>query len=344
MVSNVKQKPGAGDITATAKDESSFTAKAYVEVVDSTVSAPKLSFINLSDTMLSLYVGGTANLTVTGYPTAAFDKASIVWSTEDDDIAVVANRKVTALKAGETNIVATVTGTNISQKCKVVVSVPEGEPVPTQFVLSESAIILTKGEMHQLTLEFVPSNTVANVLWSSSNVSVATVNQSGRIETKSPGTATITVSNSTLNLNATCEVTVKAPSTTAEKTSSITFAPAKAVLAKGDTIIAKAAGYPVGLADNFTFVTSDDNVAHIEPDTAVNTIRVNAVNSGTATITAVSTLNPLVKATLEITVLKPEEVPTDNVTSIAVNPGSATVYIGKMASFIATPYELDKKS
>ena len=72
-----------------------------------------------------------------------------------------------------------------------------------------------------LKVTFTPDDTTeTTVMWSSSDETVATVDENGVVTAVGPGTATITAT--TLNgLTATCEVTVSAPTTGIDSTDSL---------------------------------------------------------------------------------------------------------------------------
>ncbi len=78
--------------------------------------------------------------------------------------------------------------------------------------LNKSSLILTKGKFESLTASVLPFNaTNKNVEWSSSNTSVATVNDSGKVTAVGKGTATITVTTIDGGYKADCTVTVVNP-------------------------------------------------------------------------------------------------------------------------------------
>ena len=88
------------------------------------------------------------------------------------------------------------------------------QTIPSQVVDLEgislaSSIILANGSNASLTPTFTPSSaTNTEVTWSSSNTSVATVDDQGNVSAVGNGTATITVTAEDGGFEATCEVTV----------------------------------------------------------------------------------------------------------------------------------------
>ncbi len=82
----------------------------------------------------------------------------------------------------------------------------------TGVTLDKSAALLVEGQTEKLTATISPDNaTNKNVIWSSDNTDVATVDANGLITAVAPGKATITVTTVDGNKTAACEVTVTAP-------------------------------------------------------------------------------------------------------------------------------------
>ena len=77
------------------------------------------------------------------------------------------------------------------------------EPVEITLTVEPTAAELSVGEIRALT-----ADGVENVLWSSSDENVATVDEQGSVTAVNPGTATITVSDEEGKLSAQCQVTV----------------------------------------------------------------------------------------------------------------------------------------
>ena len=80
----------------------------------------------------------------------------------------------------------------------------------TEITLSESSATLTEGEDLTLTMTTNPENADRNLIsWSSSNPSVATVDNTGKVTAIAPGTATITATaNDGSGVSAQCKLTV----------------------------------------------------------------------------------------------------------------------------------------
>ena len=79
----------------------------------------------------------------------------------------------------------------------------------TSLSVSPTSKTVYVGDTVQLTGTINPSTTTENTLWTSSNKTVATVNDSGLVTAKSAGTVTITFKNSSGTKSASCTITVE---------------------------------------------------------------------------------------------------------------------------------------
>ena len=173
--------------------------------------------ITLDQSTATMATGQTLTLAATVLPTNATNR-TVAWTSDNTNVATVSsNGLVTAKAAGTTTITATTTdGTNLSASCQVSVT----QPV-TNIQLDKSTLTLTTGQSESITATVRPTNATNKVLsWESSNTTVATVNGNGLVTAKKPGSATITVTATDgSGVEATCEVTVKSPSTGLPKVS-----------------------------------------------------------------------------------------------------------------------------
>lgn len=129
-------------------------------------------------------------------------QAGIVWTSSNETVATVdIMGTVTPLGVGSTTITATLNGTDISSSCTIHVVGIQGIEIP-------SSLDMFVGETQKLTYTIVPQGISANVLWSSSNTEVVTVNEDGVVTALNFGTALITATVEGKNLSSTCQVTV----------------------------------------------------------------------------------------------------------------------------------------
>ena len=121
--------------------------------------------------------------------------------------------------------------------------------------ISPSTVTISVGDTYALTAVPTPSNARANVSWTSSDNTVATVSDSGVVTAKSQGTVTITARNKDdASIYATARVTVKQVTDI-----TISGAPVKTAYFEGDTFD------PTGLTILATF--SDGTSENLPPNT-----------------------------------------------------------------------------
>ena len=185
--------------------------------------------------------------------------------------------------------------------------------VTSVTVTPSSGTLTTVGETLQLTAGVLPENASnRNVSWVSSNTSVATVDQTGKVTAVANGTAVITVTTQDGNKTAIANITVSIPISV----TSVTVTPSSGTLTTvGETLQLTAGVLPENASNrNVSWVSSNTNVATVD-----QTGKVTAVANGTAVITA-TTQDGNKTATANITVRVPI-----SVTSVTVTPSSGTL-------------------
>lgn len=266
---------GTAIITATTTDGTDLSASCEV-----TVSIVPVTHVQLNKTSLTLDIGDvdTYQLTATITPSNATYQ-TLVWSSSNPAVATVSdNGLVFLVSPGVATITATTTdGTNLSASCQVTVV-----KRIKNITLNESSLTLTLPETAQLTAIITPSDAVNQVLnWTSSNTSVATVDNNGFITSKGVGTTTIKATTTDgSNLSASCQVTVNKQYVT-----SISLNESSMVMHIGDTFQLIADVQPEN-ASNPTLNWSSGNTSVARVD---NTGLVTAVAGGTTYIKASAT-------------------------------------------------------
>lgn len=186
---------GSADITVTTVD-GGYTAVCSVTVVK------HVTGVSLDKTSLNLKPGENGTLTATVEPDDAENK-NVIWTTNDVNVATVINGEVSAVGAGVAEIIVTTVDGGYSASCSVTVS----QPI-TGISLDKASLDLFNDETHQLTATIEPADaTNQQVVWTSSNTSVATVSN-GLVTAKDWGITTITVTTDEGGFKATCEVNV----------------------------------------------------------------------------------------------------------------------------------------
>ena len=161
--------------------------------------------ITLNRSALVLTVGQTETLIATVLPENAVNK-DVTWKSDDESIAVVDNNgTVTAISLGAAIVTVTTTDGELTAAATVTVV-----PIPvTGVTLNRNTLELDVGETEMLIASVIPINaTNQAVMWSSSNASVAAVNNNGVVTALSEGTAAITVTTVDGSRTASCVVNV----------------------------------------------------------------------------------------------------------------------------------------
>ncbi len=166
-----------------------YTSNGLSAVCAVTVTVP-LEEIELNQTSLTIHVGETAQLSAILTPYDTTD-VPVVWTSSDETIASVdANGLVTAVSGGEADI--TVTGRNgVSAVCHITAVVLVDSITITGGIpaLAQGTVIATC----RLTAEVQPADASdPSVIWSSSDPSIATVDQDGLVTAVGQGEVTIT--------------------------------------------------------------------------------------------------------------------------------------------------------
>ena len=178
---------GNTNLTATSTDPSSQKKTTVKIVVSQAVTG-----IEINPKEIAVPINKSANLKAVLSPADCSNK-KVVWSSADEGIATVtAGGAVKAVSLGETVITCEAAdGSGVKATCKVTVVSPV-----KKITLSEAkSFTLPVGLQHSLTAAVEPEDaTVKDIVWSSSNEKVATVDQTGRITGLAPGNATITAS------------------------------------------------------------------------------------------------------------------------------------------------------
>lgn len=166
-------------------------------------------------------------------------------------------------------------------------------PAATSVSLSKSSASLTVGSTLSLTATVSPSTAIQNVTWSSSNTSVATVDQNGKVSAIAKGSAVITAKTSN-GKTAICSVSVTLPSV-----KSISLSAANVLLAVGDSHTVSATLTPSGTGHTVLYSSSDSRIATV----GSNTGKITGVKEGTCTITATVKDQTSVKTSITVTVV-----------------------------------------
>ncbi len=190
----------AAVLTLTAAD-SRFTAEAAAK-------APKK--ITLKVTTKKIDIKGKAAITVKSVKPSSASKA-VKYKSSNKKVATVSSKGiVTGKKAGKATITVT---SRKNKKVKKTVKITVKNMKPTSLNLSPSSLSLTVGDKAETKTAVKPAGVYCPITYSSSNPSVASVDKSGKVTAKAPGTAVVTAkakekSSKGKYLSKTCKVTV----------------------------------------------------------------------------------------------------------------------------------------
>ena len=233
----------------------------------------------------------------------AASKLTVEWTSSDESVATVdATGMVVAVSAGEADITASVTDSEMSAVCKVTVKVAAKDiTVPDNLDVK-----LNDGNETTVEATVSPADaTDVKVSYASTDEAVATVDKDGRVQVLQPGECDITttlmqdgekVTEKTTHVKAFYEV------------ESITLDSNEGKLTVGNshTIKATVAPEEVSAETPIEWSSSNEKVATVDSNG-----KVTAVSSGNATITATAGEE---SANYEVTVEQPKKVTTSNKT------------------------------
>jgi uncharacterized protein YjdB/C1A family cysteine protease len=180
----------------------SVCLKAFADVG----TAVPVESVSLNKPSTTLAVGATETLTATVLPSNATNK-TVNWASSNTSIATVSSSGlVHGVAAGTATITATTQDGGKSATCDVTVN-----EVPVSGVtLNKTSTALSVGDSETLVANVQPpSATNKNFIWTSDNMSIATVSTNGLVSAIAVGTATITATSQADNdKSASCVVTV----------------------------------------------------------------------------------------------------------------------------------------
>ena len=270
--------------------------------------------VSLDRIVLSLEAGQSTTLVATVSPADATDK-TVTWSSSDASVATVGqDGLVTAVKEGTAVITAAAGGK--SATCEVTV---RKKVIPVTAVsISRTSLQLIKGQSESLTATVSPADaTDKTVTWSSSDATVVSVDQTGKVTALKGGAATVTASAG--EYSATCRVTVTVPVT------GISLDRTALSLEATQTTTLVATVSPSDATDkSVTWSSSNASVATVGQDGLVT-----AVREGTAVITAAAGGK---SATCNVTVRK-QVIP---VSSVTLDKARLNLTVGAVETLTAT--------
>ena len=297
-------------------------------------SAPEvpITSISLSPTNSTLQKDQTVKITVTINPTNTTQSKIVTWMTSDCSVATVNESGVVTGIGNGTATITAKTSNGKTAVCNITVNAPTDPTTPdtpvtpttvpiTNVMINPSNKIIKKNESFRITATVNPTNTTENktITWTTSDSTVATVDQSGLVTGKQNGTAIITAKASN-GKTAICSITVNAPTDpttpdtpvtpTVIPITSIAVSPANTTIQKGKTARITATINPTNTTQSkvITWTTSNSTVATVDQSGLIT-----AKQNGTAIITARTSNGKT--ATCRVTVYTPTSTTPNNPTN-----------------------------
>ena len=208
----------------------------------------------------------------------AASKLTVAWTSSDESVATVdATGMVVAVSAGEADITASVTDSEMSAVCKVTVKVAAKDiTVPDNLDVK-----LNDGNETTVEATVSPADaTDVKVSYASTDEAVATVDKDGKVQILQPGECDIVT---TLTQEGKKVVEKKTHIKAFYEVEGITLDKTEGILTAGNTVTLNATVLPEEIADEtiVTWTSSDEKVATVDENG-----KVTAIAAGEATITA----------------------------------------------------------
>ena len=208
----------------------------------------------------------------------AASKLTVEWTSSDESVATVdATGMVVAVSAGEADITASVTDSEMSAVCKVTVKVAAKDiTVPDNLDVK-----LNDGNETTVEATVSPADaTDVKVSYASTDEAVATVDKDGRVQVLQPGECDIVT---TLTQEGEKVAEKKTHIKAFYEVEGITLDKTEGIFTAGNTVTLNATVLPEEIADEtiVTWTSSDEKVATVDENG-----KVTAIAAGEATITA----------------------------------------------------------
>ena len=291
-----------GSVLITGISTSGIKDTIAIEVLED----EKLSLM-LDKSELTINKGQNYNLNVTKNK-----EVNITWSSNNSNIVKVdQNGKITAVGEGT----ATITASGEDLKVNCVVKVVSSSNQNKSVTLSKSSVILKVGTSKIVSATILPSNSSNSLKWTSSNTSVATVDQSGKITAVGIGNAVITASIDGASSNCSVSVSKSDISETI-----LVLNKTNIVLNIGSNQIITPTVSPSNLSKDIKWTSSNTNIATVDQSGKVTAVAEGnvVINASVADVKA----NCVVTVTKTITPVKSVSVSSN---SIALNVGTSKV-------------------
>ena len=254
-------RPGVYPVIYTVSDKSGNEAVIRTAL---TIRSPEARSISLNRQVLSL--DGNSHYQLTAQVEPSVWTGKVFWESSDPHVAAVHDGLITWTGRGSCTITAR--ADDVSTEC----SVECGYVTVSSIHISRRSMELNFMEADRLRVSVIPDNWAGDVVWTSSDTTVATV-KDGAVTWTGQGECTITATADGRNVS--CHVTCHEPSV-----ESVSITEESVSLDSGQTYQLVPTISPSGWPGEVVWTSSDPNVA------TVNDGLVRWIGAGTCTITA----------------------------------------------------------
>lgn len=285
-----------------------------VHVISDDLESNPVTSIKISAPSSEVEMGSVLQLSAAVAPEDADNADELIWTTSDEAVAEVDDAgKVVPIAPGTATITATVG--SVSDSFAVTVVAPEPE---TSIELTAVKTTMIAGDTQKVSATVVPADKIDEIVWSSSDNRVLSVDQGGTVTAVGNGVASVTASIDAVSAS-TDPITVTTP------VSGIGLDSSTLQLFVGGSASALKATVSPSTASNaaVTWTSSDPSVATVDADGTVV-----PVGAGSATITATS-VDGGFEASCAVSVTQPIE-------GISLDKEAATIIGAKTTTLTAT--------
>ncbi len=318
LVNNLDFGTETATVTATVTDMYGTSRQATVQVV--LIGCPtKVTAVTLNMYSVEITKTQTAQLSTTTVPQNACVQ-SISYTSANPAIATVSSLgKITPVAVGKTTVTVTVNDGYSNTIKEVAVEVLKDVVAVETVELSQSALIKYIGDKFQLTATVSPDDaTNSSLSWTTTDKSVATVDESGNVQILAAGTVTISATAHN-GVSASCVITAKSIDVT-----SVSLIPQELTMQIYDTEQLIATVSPANATiKTVSWNSSNDLIAEVDNNGVVT-----AKKAGTCQITAVSNNGKTATCVLTVTDIEP--------TSIKVEPTVCSLNIDETKEITVT--------
>ena len=202
-------------VTVNSKGYENVTCSVYIngemthfEQLFASQEIVHVTSVSLDQSSLELAVGETYEFIATVLPENATNK-ELIWSSSDESVLTVNDGVITAIKEGKATVTVKSKDGFKSSSCEVTVNKEPSIIHVSSVSLNETTLNLETGDRYTLQATVLPTDaTDKSLSWKSSDDSIVTVTNKGKLTALKAGEATITVTTKDGGLTASCTVNV----------------------------------------------------------------------------------------------------------------------------------------